>query len=630
MCGINGLIYKNQKPNLQEISMMNRSISHRGPDDEGILSFENTLLGHVRLSIQDLSKKGRQPMSVDNRYWIVYNGEIYNFQNIKSDLEKKGYKFYSKTDTEVILNSFKEWGTKAFFKFNGMWSFAILDKEKKELIISRDRYGVKPCYISKQNNKIIFSSEIKGIISSEENYNLDSKKFLLADKYKERCFTTEYENIDIVQPGFFYKINITNLEISKHRWWNGLNNLPKIEISRKKRIEDLKNKLNEAIKLRLISDTKIATSLSGGVDSSIIFTILNKMESNNKKIDLNPFIVSYDKNKTIDQAINLSKKYNKEPVIIECKEEDDLSNLSNLFSSIELTTIYNNQYNLYKKQNKMGFKISIDGHGADECFGGYKSDLMYFGMHFQNNIANLYETLTNLGGEKYLTNIVNKFGLIKSLKKFNLNTQNIITNNYITNSYTQNHKIDLIPESLKEDIINLDNFDFPFQILYLNANYGHMQWLLNKWDKSSMAHSVEMRSPFLDWNLFQYAIALPPETKIERGVNKSLLRESYQSEMPEEINNIKFKQGLPSSEIKINAKSLKIIQKIIHEKDFQNNSIWNGKKILNDFNSKKNIENISEIWKLVRIHLMDSGFKNRKKNLNKKNLNQKERYNILI
>jgi asparagine synthase (glutamine-hydrolysing) len=131
MCGINGLIYKDSLTPIEEIARMNSSIIHRGPDDDGILAFENILFGHVRLSIQDLSTKGRQPMSVDGKYWIIFNGEIYNFKDIRLDLSSKGYKFYSDSDTEVILNAYKEWGVESFKKFNGMWCFAILDKEKK-------------------------------------------------------------------------------------------------------------------------------------------------------------------------------------------------------------------------------------------------------------------------------------------------------------------------------------------------------------------------------------------------------------------------------------------------------------------------------------------------------------------
>ena len=199
MCGINGIIYKKNIPNLSEIQRMNQAIKHRGPDGEGIFKFENILLGHRRLSILDLSEKGKQPMSNDGRYWITYNGEIYNFLEIKKKLLQLGYKFYSKTDTEVILNAYKEWGKESFKKFNGMWVFAILDTETKQLIISRDRYGVKPCYYYFDDEKFIFSSEIKGIFCSDTEVKLNKNKIFIKAKQLEGFFTTIYNKIEIIQ-----------------------------------------------------------------------------------------------------------------------------------------------------------------------------------------------------------------------------------------------------------------------------------------------------------------------------------------------------------------------------------------------------------------------------------------------
>ena len=175
MCGINGIIFKNCEPSTETINIMNEAIKHRGPDDSGIYKFKNCIIGHQRLSIQDLSQKGHQPMSVDGRYWIIFNGEIYNFKTIKQDLEALGYIFYSNTVTEVILNAYKEWGIKSFYKFNGMWCFAILDTKANKLIIFRDRYGVKPCYYYFKKNKFIFSSEIKGVLASNIDVKLDEK-----------------------------------------------------------------------------------------------------------------------------------------------------------------------------------------------------------------------------------------------------------------------------------------------------------------------------------------------------------------------------------------------------------------------------------------------------------------------
>ena len=167
MCGINGIISKNQNLELSEILRMNKVIEHRGPDDFGIIQFNNTILGHVRLSIQDLSLKGRQPMSRDGNEWIIYNGEIYNFREIRNELENKGYKFFSKTDTEVILAAFNHWGEKCLNKFNGMWVFALLDKKKKKIKICRDRYGVKPCYYLNNSESITAAPALICILQIE-------------------------------------------------------------------------------------------------------------------------------------------------------------------------------------------------------------------------------------------------------------------------------------------------------------------------------------------------------------------------------------------------------------------------------------------------------------------------------
>ena len=180
MCGINGIIFKTSKTDVSKILKMNALLYHRGPDDSGFINHKNLLLGHTRLSIIDTSNLGSQPMSVDGRYWIIYNGEIYNYKTLREELILKKYKFYSNSDTEVVLNAYKEWGVDSFQKFNGEWSFAILDKKHNEVIICRDGIGYKPCYIFENNNFFAFSSEIKPF------YALDLFAFQILQIYHQR------------------------------------------------------------------------------------------------------------------------------------------------------------------------------------------------------------------------------------------------------------------------------------------------------------------------------------------------------------------------------------------------------------------------------------------------------------
>ena len=634
MCGINGVIYKNQKSNLSEINNMNTAIKHRGPDDDGLFAHENVALGHVRLSILDLSKKGKQPMTCDNRFWISYNGEVYNFKEIRNNLIEKGYKFFSATDTEVILKSYIEWGDKCFEKFNGMWALAILDKKKKQLIISRDRYGVKPCYYFLNKNKFIFSSEIKGILSSFSEIKLDKNKLLLSVKALEKHFTTYYEDINILPPGNIFKIDINNLNISKLRWWRSIDNLSKIELNYNKSKEEIKNLLYEATKLRLVSDTKISTSLSGGIDSGVIFAILNSY-SQMHNLSLDPFI-NKNNNITFKNAVELSKFYNRKPVIIN-ETKFDTEDFTALFASLEQPTNYFNQINIYKKQKENGFKISIDGHGADECLGGYARNIMSFIFQHHNFLADTYQSYISINGEDNLIEFVKKYKFAsKVLKYHGINYakdyyKNISINHSFSEFIEQTKKIE-VPEFFLEDLNDLSELNYDQQSLLVDANYGTLQWLLNKWDRASMSSSVEIRSPYLDWNFFQYAISLPNSFKIKNGKNKSILRDAFTNILSPSINNDFRKQGLQPIDIPFDHKYISHLEKIFNQESFVKSNLWNGKKIKNKFEIAKNnndLESIQSLDILSKIYLMDIGFKNIKKNNHQNKKRIVNNYNFL-
>jgi len=635
MCGINGIVYKNKKPSKAEIHIMNQAIKHRGPDDEGIMSFENSVLGHVRLSILDLSPKGKQPMTCDKRFWITYNGEIYNFKTIRKDLEKFGYKFFSQTDTEVILKAFHKWGEECFNKFNGMWSLAILDTQKKEIIISRDRYGVKPCYYFNNHEKFIFSSEIKGILTSYTDIQLDPNKLLIENIEIEKFFTTKYCNLNILPPGHILKINLNNFEVSKTRWWRSLDNLPRVDLNYQKSKKVINELLYNATQLRLISDTKISTSLSGGVDSAIIFSILNKY-SDEKNLDLDPFIFK-DNNIAYENALELCDFYKRKPKIIEdIKYKPD--QLSSLFTVLESTSTYFSQIQIYKNQNKNGFKVSIDGHGADECLGGYPKDIINYIFDYQNSIVETYQTINEISGRKFLEINIEKNNFVKEVIKFKLDLTKLMypmsSFNIKKNKYVEHNNVDLIPEFFLNDLEDFKGFEYGQQFMIAEANYGGLQWLLNKWDKASMANSVEIRSPFMDWNFFQYALALPTSFKIKSGKNKSILRDSFNDILSPSINKDKRKQGLPSIQNLYNEEYIEYTNNIYSENNFINSSLWDGKKIKKDFqffNKTKNIDSIKKLDIFFRLYLMDKGFNILKDDLNKlTGLDKiKDNYNIL-
>ena len=266
MCGILGIIQT--KPKREVINRMISLLKHRGPDSKGVYLDKNIGLGHTRLSIIDLSKASNQPFfSKNKRYILVFNGEIYNYIELKEILKKKGYNFKTTGDVEVLLNSFIEWGYNCVKKFNGMFAFAIWDKKKKELFCARDRIGIKPFHYYKDRKKFVFSSEIKPLfeagIKAEPNEKI-IHRFLTKGLYELRE-DTFFKNINQLPPGNYLVYKNNKIEISEY--WNILKETKKSSLSKKEYKDKFKKILHNAIKIRLRSDVPIGVNLSGGIDS---------------------------------------------------------------------------------------------------------------------------------------------------------------------------------------------------------------------------------------------------------------------------------------------------------------------------------------------------------------------------
>ena len=613
MCGISGIISKKNSIDKNQIIRMNGMISHRGPDQSGYLSYKNVLLGHVRLSVIDQSNNGRQPMSNDGRFWIVFNGEIYNYLDIKNQLLQKNHRFYSKTDTEVILNAYKEWGTKCFEKFNGDWIIVILDKKKNEIIISRDPIGCKFCYIYEDEYNIAFSSEIKGFMGINKNLNFDEKNLGINESTLYAFSKTIFKYVTQLPHGRFIIINLETYKKTLSKWWFPLENLPSIHPNYEVNQADYYELLYEATKLRLNADLKIGTSLSGGIDSSVIFTILNIIKKNeknldDKKLDLNPIIMDYSDCKTTQEAINISNHYNRSYTKIDSPNYN-INKLSKLFSKLEVIEEYFRQPLLYEKQKELGIHISIDGHGADE-FLGKPSYFPYLALNNYNQMVNLKLITSNIKAYKTINEIQKLLGdHVKSNKFAKLNFMGMLNCKNYFQQYIQSNNFSPDQMILEDDMDILNNFDLETQYFYFKTHCGWMQWFLGKWDRASMSSAVEIRSPFLDKNMILYSLALPVEKKIKNGKFKSILKDSMESLLPNYINNQNFKQGLSAIQIDFsNNSNLKYIGNILNEKNFIENPLWDFNQIKKDF--KYNI-NLSTIWRLVKYYLMLKGFNDR-------------------
>lgn len=626
MCGINGIIFKKSKVDFEKISQMNNMLQHRGPDQDGTMSYKNILLGHTRLSILDTSTKGSQPMSNDGRFWIVYNGEVYNYIELREELKKKNYKFYTNTDSEVILCSFQEWGIKCFEKFNGEWALAILDKQENKLIITRDGIGFKPCYIYEDADYFSFSSEIKPFYSLNKNLEFDFTNLGVSGETLSYNSKTIFKNITQLIQGRILEFQLNTNEKNLIRWDYPLSNLPNTSASYKENKENYFELFKQATKLRLRSDVEIGTSLSGGLDSSAIFSMLNLLDENShesKKLNLNPIIMNYDDMKSKNDALELVKLYNRKPLIIEDKEEN-IESTKNIISKLEVTEEFFMQYNLYKNQSNRGIKVSIDGHGSDE-FLGYPQFFPEYSVDIFNNMINNYNTVNKYAGSRSIERLKKLFGLQSGVpNKINFMTSPD-TKNYFSEYVEKNeYKNDSL--IINDDLDNLNEFSYSLCFTYLISYCGWFQFFLNKWDRASMSNSIEIRMPFLDNDLRLFSLALNMEHKIRNQKSKSILRDSFKNYIPKSIFEQNFKQGLSQHKFSLdNTKYKNFIKQIINEKGFIENKSWNSKKIIKDFESKNNY---GVIWRICKHYLMLEGFKDYYQ-LGTKKINTSEKFNYL-
>lgn len=632
MCGLSGIISKNnsaQASNKRRLEVMTSLISHRGPDQAGFLKHKNILLSHVRLSVMDPRNLGRQPMSVDDRYAIIFNGEIYNFLEIRKKLTVKGYNFKTNTDTEVALVAFIEWGVESFSIFNGDWVICILDKLTDKLILAKDNLGTIPLYIYEDLDYFSFCSEIKGF-QAIRPIELDTNLVGFSNLTIQNFNGTKFINVKQLEQGSYLTIDLKDMKISLNRWFNPLNNLVRIHPNFEVNREDLFHRLNTATELRLDADIKVGTSLSGGIDSSIIFTILNMIESEkgfNKEIDLNPTIVNFDENLTKDQAVSLSQLYGKKYNIVESTLGYNIEDLKVLFSQLEIIEEYSRQIDLYKMQRKLGINVSIDGHGADE-FLGMLNFMPQFAFSYFNSISDINKINRDYKNTENIQIMEKFFGSMSKIdKNGSLKLSNIINFTNFFDEYIDYDKNILAEKNFYfENYINeLKEFPIDFQFSFFKSCCGFLQFFTHKWNKAAMSSSVEIRSPFLDKNVYLFLLSLPLDQKIKGGNLKSILRKAYEKFLPDYILNQNFKQGLPVDKNKGNISSIKkIISACINEPDFKNMS-WNYNKIKNDFNDERNFHTI---WNIVKYFLILKGFEDRMQSIKSKPI-RLEKVNIL-
>ena len=517
MCGITGLIHLNNDPvSPAVLQSMTDSIAHRGPDGEGHWIEGNVGLGHRRLSILDLSPAGHQPMANnDHRFLISYNGEVYNFRELRSELEAKGYWFRSKTDSEVVLNALIEWGTKALDRFNGMFALALWDRKKRVLLLARDRYGIKPLYVSHQGNSFAFGSEQKAILAMP-NFKRKLDKPALVEYFTfQNIFTnrTLLEGIQLFPPGYYATLDLKGdkptLQHTQH--WDYKFCEPTENISSNEYHEELDHLFQRAVNRQLVSDVELGSYLSGGMDSGSITAIASKSFS-----DLKTFTCGYDLSSASGIELAFDERVKAEAMSYHFKTEHyemvlkagDMERvLPKLTTHLEEPRVGQSYPNYYAAQLASRFvKVVLSGIGGDELFGGYpwRYYRALVNDDFEHYIDKYYS---------YWQRLVNNRQIKKMFAPIWNDVDHVRTRDIFRDVF-QHHRDDL---TTPEDYIN--------HSFYFEAK-TFLHGLLIVEDKLSMAHGLETRVPFLDNDLVDFTMRCPVHLKLNNLAEVLLIDEN--------------------------------------------------------------------------------------------------------
>ncbi len=600
MCGITGILNFDGRPiTEQALRVFNDSLTHRGPDGDGIW-IDNSSgigLGHRRLAIIDLSEKGKQPKLYRRRYSLTYNGEIYNYVELRDQLSAKGHTFESDSDADVLLAAYAEWGDKCLPKLNGMWAFALWDAQLEELTVCVDRFAIKSCVYSSNNNYFAFASEVKALLHLDR-FELQMDE---SELYR-RLFLNDQDNVDTVVEGVKRIPAGHLLKISRHyplkliRWWNTLEAVNHFSMTNGNDENTFLELLESSVNLRMRSDRSFGIPLSGGMDSSSILMLADKLLKNNH--------MPYDKIQTFHMIKQGSESEEASVDLLNhhaATQAYKIQQPEMLTYDMMRTMLYNNEsvglqsegpYTIYRAMKRKGVVVSLDGHGADELIAGYHYYTSYAMKDALNGIPNfpramdiaaVRRRIARSGSSKSkLSNLLWNIKYINSERKSNYGSQ---TRTSLPHpSFCKQRSINPIFSLMDEDESLFREYgDHLNRKLYHEVHYGFLQRLLRTFDYSSMANGVEVRTPFLDWRLVCFMFSLPSKVKMGKGVNKLILRNSMKGLLPEPVRTDSVKYGFITR----------------NKHYFANNEIfeWIGDMLSGDMSAVENLVHVQQVKK---------------------------------
>lgn len=612
MCGISGFIDSNLSNEQAErtIGSMLESIAHRGPDARSTWINLPVVLGHNRLSIIDLSPDGIQPMHYFDSA-IVFNGEIYNYIEVREELIQKGYKFSTQSDTEVILAAYREYGTSCVDKFLGMWAFALWDKKKNELFCSRDRFGIKPFYYILENGRFYFGSEYKALKQSPlftNDLNLDQVSRGLQLGWVCYGDETYYSCVKSIPAASNLIVKDGNVKLE--RYWNVSqpSNLIHDEEEAKHKLLSL---LRDSVSIHMRSDVEIAICLSGGIDSSSLSSLIATQFPSQK---FKSYSIYFEGKNEVDERPFINEVIQKYPSIVPSYYQPTHSEMLERFHSIMHqvdvpstgSSNFSHSY-LIEKIHSDGIKVVIDGQGADEYLAGYMHSI------YRNNA----DSIRSLRLGEFLTssNSVRRYqhqGITDVLTSFGKTALSVISDEM--SLYSLEYK-KYLPFAMKKELLKGIPFDlegdfkgnrlneFLYQLLFTSS----LPTILHYVDRMTMSHSVESRVPLLDHRLVEYGFSLGNELKIHNGVTKHVLRESVKDILPKKIYKRMDKKGFVTpGEVNWLRGPMKNLLEIDYNKlDFLNKNTV--KNVIDKYKNGDN-KNSKLVWRLATLNYWINNF----------------------
>ncbi|MEO5641764.1 MAG: asparagine synthase (glutamine-hydrolyzing) [Bacteroidia bacterium] len=619
MCGITGAIAFTEKGKnyLDKIGDAVKSLRHRGPDGEGVFKDGNVVLGHTRLAIIDTSAIAAQPFtSDDGNYTIVFNGEIFNFKELREELEKEGVKFRSQSDTEVLLELYAKEKENCLPKLNGFFSFVIYDKKDGSLFMARDRFGEKPLVYYFDTDVLVFGSELKALVAF--GIPRTASITVLAD-YLHLNYIPQYADAILEQTyyqkkGVYTKINNKDASYADSKRWYGFPAEPEAYLipSYDEAKTQLRALLEKAVEYRLIADVPLGSFLSGGLDSSIITALAAK-----QKQQLQTFSIGFADEPLFDEttyAKQVSKHLGTKHHVFSLTNKDLLESLDSFFENLDEPFADSSALamNILARETKKHVTVALSGDGADELFGGYnkhEAELRIRKQSFTNSFIKTGKPLWELLPASRNSSLGNK---VRQLRKFaNGGKLNAADRYWNWAGFASEKEIEhlLINGSF---YLNDKNKKIYTGGLSSNGNFNDilqadMQLVLEgdmlvKVDRMSMNHALEVRPPFLDHHVVDLVMQLPASYKIEAGNRKKILKETFADLLPSEIYSRK-KQGFEVPLLKWFKTDLRgMIDELLNENFLREQNIFHPeevKKIRQQMNSANPGDSVARIWGLI-------------------------------